>query len=547
MESKLKVLIIEPSRLFRELLKSLFETKGLDVAMVESTQAGMELLHQQQFDLICLSHQLDEKDALEYCDEIRSIPKMMLVPIIMLIADSNKSVINDALRAGLTDIFVKSDIEPLERFIDDLVKREMSYSKLKGRVLYAEDSRSIAQQTISYLNEIGLEVDHFLSGEETIEQFKKRDYDLVITDMILQGEMNGLTLVRKKNEIDKGSIHIPILAVTGIDDKARMVELLRSGVDDYVIKPVIMEELLARVRHLISIKQLSDKVEEQREIVDQYVITSTTDPYGNITAVSKAFCDISGFSEKDLLGRSHNIVRHPDMPKSLYEDLWSTIKEGRVWQGEVKNRSKDGTDYWVKAIITPNIKEGEITGYTAIRHDITDKKRAELLSISDEMTKLYNRRHFNTVFSQELSRARRNKQTLFFTMMDVDHFKQYNDTYGHQLGDNVLIEIGATLNGVLERGSDFAFRLGGEEFGIIFSDTPAEHAEGFIESVRTKIEGLNIKHENNSASDYVTISMGMVIISPEQEHDEDQLYKVADDALYQAKENGRNCLIVVNH
>jgi two-component system cell cycle response regulator len=543
----LNVLIIEPSKLFRELITSLFETKGLTVTTVESIQVGMNLIRQQKFGLICLSHQINEKNALEHCEEIRAIPNMMVVPIIMLISDNNKKRIDEAIRAGLTDVFVKSDLEPLEKFIDDLVNREISYSNLKGRVLYAEDSRSVAQMIISYLNEVGLEVDHFLSGEEAIEQFSKRDYDLVITDMILQGEMNGLTLVRKKREVYKGSVHIPTLAVTGVDDKARMVELLRSGVDDYVTKPVIQDELVARVRHLISIKQLSDKVEEQRAVVNQYVITSTTDIYGNITSVSKAFCEISGYSESELIGRSHNIVRHSDMSKSLYEDLWSTIKVGQIWRGEVKNIRKDGTDYWVEAIITPNIKEGEITGYTAVRHDITDKKRVELLSISDEMTKLYNRRHFNTIFPKELARARRSKQPLFFTMMDVDHFKQYNDTYGHQLGDDVLIKIGATLNEALGRASDFSFRLGGEEFGIIFSETPEEHAEEFSDTIRSKIESLNIQHKNNSASDYVTISMGMVIISPEHEYDVDQLYKIADDALYQAKENGRNCLVVANH
>ena len=115
--------------------------------------------------------------------------------------------------------------------------------------------------------------------------------------------------------------------------------------------------------------------------MDKNVITSETDNDGIITYVSQAFCDISGYSKEELIGKSHSIMRHPDMGKSIFNDLWKTIKDNKTWEGEVKNLKKDGSFYWVHAIISPKCtKSGGSCGFTAIRYDITDKKEVEDLT-----------------------------------------------------------------------------------------------------------------------------------------------------------------------
>ncbi len=160
----------------------------------------------------------------------------------------------------------------------------------------------------------------------------------------------------------------------------------------------------ARVKLEAAHKEVTNYV----EIVDKYVITSSTDKAGRIIEASEAFCEISGYSRDELIGSSHSLLRHEDMPVSLYEYLWSTITQGKTWQGEIKNRKKNGDYYWVDAYISPVFDENnQIEGYTAIRQDITDKKLAEKLSITDELTTLYNRRYFNLIFPQELARAER--------------------------------------------------------------------------------------------------------------------------------------------
>jgi len=283
------------------------------------------------------------------------------------------------------------------------------------------------------------------------------------------------------------------------------------------------------------------------DIVDKYVITSSTDINGKITSTSEAFCAISGYSEEELLGNSHAILRHEDMPARVYTDMWKTIKRGKTWEGEIKNRKKDGGYYWVQAYISPSFNEdGEIIGYTAIREDITDRKRAEELSITDELTSLFNRRHFNLIFAQEMARAEREKKVFALMIIDVDFFKPYNDNYGHMQGDLVLQSVAQALKGALRRASDFAFRIGGEEFAVIVSVDSEEEARLIAEKLRRSVEDLGLEHEYNPVARKVTISAGLKThaYSGGQLSPAELIFRRADDALYLAKENGRNQVVV---
>jgi len=121
--------------------------------------------------------------------------------------------------------------------------------------------------------------------------------------------------------------------------------------------------------------------------LDKNVITSETDDHGIITYVSEAFCNISGYTKKELLGKPHNIVRSPDMPKSIFEQMWKTIKANQIWEGDIKNKKKDGSYYWVHTIISPKCTQDGVTcGFTAIRYDITDKKKVEQFTQQLEAT-----------------------------------------------------------------------------------------------------------------------------------------------------------------
>jgi len=293
------------------------------------------------------------------------------------------------------------------------------------------------------------------------------------------------------------------------------------------------------------VETTSEVLNRYFEIIDANVITSTTDAKGMITKVSQAFCEISGYTREELIGSSHNIVRHPDMSGDFYREMWGVITAGKIWHGELKNRKKNGEAYWVDVTITPQFDtNGQFSGYTAIRQDITDKKMVEVLSITDSLTGLFNRRHFNAVFSQELMRAKRDKKPLTLLIMDVDHFKQYNDLFGHQRGDDILQAIGKILNDSASRASDFAFRLGGEEFGMLFSGLDEAQAYAFAQKINESVAAQRFAHPGNSAAPYVTVSIGLVVWNGESVGDGDALFKIADDALYEAKARGRNQVVI---
>ncbi len=291
---------------------------------------------------------------------------------------------------------------------------------------------------------------------------------------------------------------------------------------------------------LFARNETEKKLKDYIDIVNNYVITSSTDENGIITQVSKAFCNISGFSKEELIGNSHNIVRHPDMPDEIYEDLWNTIKNGQIWKGELKNQKKDGSYYWVDIVIEPIFQNDKIVGYTAIRQDITNKKIVEYLSITDELTKLYNRRYFNIKIEEELNRAKRNNIFLSFIILDIDYFKNYNDTYGHLLGDKVLKNVSEVLIEMTSRTSDYAFRLGGEEFGLILINQDKKKVFDYAKKIRQSIEELHIEHKTSNISKNLTASFGIVTRKANDIKNSDELYRLADEALYISKRNGRN-------
>ncbi|MCT7492915.1 cache domain-containing protein [Aliarcobacter cryaerophilus] len=285
------------------------------------------------------------------------------------------------------------------------------------------------------------------------------------------------------------------------------------------------------------------KLQNYINIVNQNVIISSTNIQGFITEVSEAFCEISGYKKDELIGKSHNIVRHPNTPTSFYKEMWDTLLSKKEWRGEIRNLAKNGDIYWIYAIITPILKNNEIIGFTSIKSDITNKKHIEELSITDELTKIYNRRFFNIKIEEEINRAKRDKKELCLIMLDIDFFKQYNDTYGHPQGDIVIKSVANVLKNRTNRADDFAFRVGGEEF-VIITHIEKDKVLNYANSIKDDIENLKIEHSGNKASKYVTISLGVVCKNAIEINSSKEIYKKADDNLYEAKRSGRNCVVI---
>ena len=235
-----------------------------------------------------------------------------------------------------------------------------------------------------------------------------------------------------------------------------------------------------------------------------------------------------------------------DIPREFVKKVEDLVNLKKTFKSEIKKVSENSQDYWYQDSIMPIYDDdGKKLGEVIVHLDITDKKYFEELSITDGLTKLYNRRHFDEILSREINRSCRNKNFLSFIILDIDFFKTYNDCYGHKAGDEVLKSISKSIKNTLHRGSDYAFRLGGEEFGIIFSGLNMEESLNFSEQIRSNIEGLKINHSNTITSKYVTVSMGLLVVDFSTENvDEQGFYTMADAALYHAKKSGRNRVVL---
>jgi two-component system chemotaxis family response regulator WspR len=170
------------------------------------------------------------------------------------------------------------------------------------------------------------------------------------------------------------------------------------------------------------------------------------------------------------------------------------------------------------------------------------KKTEELkkLSIRDGLTEIYNRRYFHQHFEREWKRAIRDKKSISLIMIDIDFFKLFNDTYGHLAGDDCLIQIANTLNNLVNRPADLFARYGGEEFVAILPGTDKDGSLLLAEEMRKAVEALKIKHTSSTISEYVTISLGVGTIFPDNKSSSNALINLADKILYKVKQSGRN-------
>jgi len=389
------------------------------------------------------------------------------------------------------------------------------------------------------------------NGEKALQiALLNQKIDLILLDIVMP-DMDGFEVARKIKTTPEIA-HIPIIFLTAKKDNASIVKGFELGAVDYLSKPFQKEELLVRIKNTLQIFNLRNAlnnalkesqryiktIESQMTLIDKNIIYSSTDLNGNITEVSHAFCTISGYRKEQLIGKSHKTVHHPDMKQSVFAKLWETIGHNDTWHGELKNRKKDGTFYWLETMIYPIYNsDDEKIGYTAISHDITDKKRVEELSMTDQLTQLHNRLYLVNNFGSEIKRAKRYYYPFSVIMVDIDHFKEVNDTYGHDVGDTVLFSVASILQKNI-REIDVLGRWGGEEFLILSPHTQIEEGEILAEKLRKAVE----EHELETIG-HKTCSFGVAVFNLQDESFK-EVVKRADEALYRAKNNGRNCVVL---
>jgi len=376
------------------------------------------------------------------------------------------------------------------------------------------------------------------NGMEGLQMFVTHSPKVVIADINLPG-MNGIAMVES---IRKQNSETPIIVTSGAGGQDHAETMFDLGVNRFVQKPIdagkLVDSIMDCVKRSDAVKgmQLSASVFEASPLA-----IMIADDNREIVAANDAFCEITGYTREEVLGRNPKLLSSGKHNARFYQGMWQALDETGKWAGEIWNRRKSGELYleWLTIAVVRN-ESGNPDHYIAVFSDISERKAAEEkvrhLAHHDSLTDLPNRILLLDRLSQALRKVQRDKGVVALMFLDLDHFKSINDVLGHGAGDSLLCQIAGRLSSCV-RDVDTVSRLGGDEFAILLPDIGSgEMASRVAEKILASFsQPCLIGHREL----HVTISIG-ISLAPLDGDEAETLIKHADTAMYLAKKNGRN-------
>lgn len=424
--------------------------------------------------------------------------------------------------------------------------------KRKLKILVLEDVASDAELMVRALRDGGIlftsaRADTRMSFEAVLQEFKP---DLVLSDYGLPA-YNGRDALEYVKRV---APDIPVIIVSGALGEEAAVELLKAGAKDYVLKdriarlPFAIERVLAEAVNAKARRESERllRVSEARfrnilENAPAGIGVAALD--GRFIEVNQSFCKLLGYTREELLQLTFLGVTHPD-DREITSSQAQRLLDGEIDASQLEKLivRKDGHHVWVQvAVSLLRDSSGEPLNFIGQIEDITERKHNQdeirQLAYYDVLTGLPNRRLLLDRLNQALAQAQRHRRSLAVMFLDLDRFKEINDTLGHDVGDELLREVAGRL-GTCVRGGDTVSRQGGDEFVIILSEIAREQDAALVAlKIQEALSNPVVIHGHRMET---TISIGIAVYMPDSADDAMTLVKMADIAMYQAKEAGRN-------
>ncbi|MBL1274484.1 MAG: EAL domain-containing protein [Ectothiorhodospiraceae bacterium] len=412
------------------------------------------------------------------------------------------------------------------------------------RVLLVEDSEDDAALTLRQLKKGGYEPSHKrVDTPDTMRAaLEARDWDIILSDFSMP-EFSGpaaLALLRS-TEID-----LPFIVISGAMGEQTAVDLMKAGAHDYIMKDNLVRLIPAIERELreAEVRRARRRAEADLRLSAKVFESSVegvmiTDHEAHILRVNKAFTEITGYTEAEVIGQKPNILASGRHGADFYRGMWQSITDHGYWQGEIWNRRKSGEVFpeWL-TISTVNDDGGQVThligGFTDLSQQKQAEDRIQHLMYYDALTDLPNRTLYQDRCKRAMLRARRVGKRVAYLHLDVDRFGTINDTLGHQAGDSLLQQVGQRLSGSV-RQQDLVARFVGDEFGITMVDLDHEtDVSGMVQLlIGAFAEPFRVKEQEI----FLVPSVG-VSLFPGDATEYNELARFADTALHSAKRDG---------
>lgn len=440
---------------------------------------------------------------------------------------------------------------------------------VKGNILIVDDAPENLRLLSRILVSNGYAVTTAPDGAQALRQVEEVLPEIILLDVNLPG-MDGYEVCARLKAGQK-TRDIPVIFVSALDATEDKVKAFRVGGVDYISKPFQPEEVLARVETHLALHRLKCNLEEVNRELEARIndLSESQEQLRDRESKLRAFVDalpnLSFIYDQDgryleimandtkllrappeeLLGRRIRDVMPPEVSKLIENAIQRAIKTRKTQVIEYKISTLTGKEHWFEGRIALMEKNDAgskvILTATEISQRVALYEEVQRLAMQDSLTDCFNRRYFFSLAEQEFQRAVRYRRPLALVMLDIDHFKKFNDAYGHPAGDQVLCDLVNTCRRSL-RSIDIIGRYGGEEFVILLPET---NLDGALKvSNRLRQELMKVKISNSETSPSVTVSMGAASYNPGSEEILvfDDLVRLADESLYDAKAAGRNCV-----